>query len=146
MDWYKTYHGLPADARLAVVARRAGATRASVLAVWLMLLDTASRARPRGNVSRADAEEIAALLDIDAVQAGDIVTAFYDRGLIDGDGTIAEWYERQVMSTARVKAFRARQKEHDLAAASDGINDGLGRNINDGLGRGNINNGIGDDA
>ena len=45
MDWYRIYHGLPDDPRLGVMAHRANMTRAEGLALFITLLDFASRVR-----------------------------------------------------------------------------------------------------
>jgi hypothetical protein len=52
MDWYRAYHGMPQDAKLKVVAHRTKQPMASVVAVWVHLLDMASQNNPRGNVVR----------------------------------------------------------------------------------------------
>lgn len=114
MDWYKMYHGLPTDARLAVVAHRAGVRRAEALAIWVTLLDRASQARPRGYVMGLDAEELAITLDLEPPVVEKTLTALRAKNMIEDDGAIEEWHEKQTISTARVRAFRARQKEmHD---------------------------------
>lgn len=115
MDWYKMYHGLPTDARLAVVAHRTGVRRGHVLALWVTLLDRASQAKPRGHVTHLDIEELAVTLEIETADVEKTLTALRDKNMIEADGAIEEWHEKQNVSTARVRAFRARQKErpHD---------------------------------
>ena len=111
MDWYKMYHGLPTDARLTVVARRADTVPALALALWVTLLDQASRAQPRGYITRVDTEELAVTLGLEPVSVEKMLAAFYAKNMVDSDGGIADWHEKQNTSTARVKAWRARQKE-----------------------------------
>ncbi len=48
MGWYRVCQGLPYDARLGVVARRSGLTRAEALGLYIFLFDTASRGAAGG--------------------------------------------------------------------------------------------------
>jgi hypothetical protein len=114
MSWYKIFSGLPQDARLAVVAKRAGARRGDVLAIWLTLLDHASAAKPRGSIKDADAEEIAATLECDTATVEAVITALRDRKMILPEGVIAGWSKKQKLSTPRTRAYRAR-----VAAAAE---------------------------
>lgn len=112
MSWYKISEGLPQNARLALVARQAGLARGEVLALWVYLLDCASRARPRGQVTDAlDAEEIAAALDLDVERLHLALRALHDKKMISPSGVLAGWDKSQKTSTARTRAFRARKKE-----------------------------------
>jgi len=109
MDWYKIYHGLPADPRLSVVARRAALTRAEALALWIALHDHASRQKPRGSLYGLDAEATALMLEIDAAKAEAALDAFYEKGMIDIENSIRDWARLQYRSTDRVRAHRARK-------------------------------------
>lgn len=108
MDWYKAYHGLPYDARLTVIARKASISKAEALAVWLALLDCASRNRPRGLVGDVDIEDIAIPLDIAPEDAARALAAFRDKGMITGQGHIRAWARHQPGSTLRVRTHRLR--------------------------------------
>jgi hypothetical protein len=107
MNWYKINHGLPFDSKLAVVARRAGFRRGEALALWVALLDHASRATPRGSVEGIDAEEISVALEFDAAMVETVLQAFRDRNMILPGGRIADWERSQKLSTPRTT--RARQ-------------------------------------
>jgi len=107
--WYKVFSGATQDTKLAVVAKRAGYRRGEVLAVWMTLLDHASTAQPRGSVAQIDAEEIAALLDCDAMAVESVLTTLREKQLILPDGMIKNWRQHQDCSTPRTQAYRARQ-------------------------------------
>ena len=99
MDWFKTWHGLHHDPQLTVVSRRAMAKKGEALAIWLVLMDAASRAKPRGFVR-----------DVDTTLVETVITEMRGRHMIGGDGAIARWHETQdCPSAVRVRAFRARK-------------------------------------
>lgn len=126
MDWYRVYHGLPYDARLGVVARRAGLARAQVVALFLLLLDFASQAFPRGTLKGFDAEEAAIALEIPVADIDAALAAMREKGLLDGKGGINDWQQQPRNSTQRVRAYRMRRKnaggrdhsEHDNSSAA----------------------------
>ena len=111
IEWYRVYHGMPEDAKLRVIAKRSGQLMAHVVTVWLCVLDSASRYKPRGTV-RIDSEQIAVMQDLsqDAVEA--ILQAMREKGMIDAEGRIVSWETRQYLSDAeRAKKYREGQKE-----------------------------------
>lgn len=116
MDWYKIYNGLPNDPRLPVIAKRTGLSVAETLALWVTLHDYASRQKPRGSLSGMDAEETAVLLGMDPAKTEAALDAFYDKGMIDIENNIRDWAKLQYRSTDRVRAHRARLKEHGATA------------------------------
>ena len=61
MDWLRVYHGMPHDPKLRLAARRAGdgVTPGHVVAVWMAMLDHASRSTPRGSIDTFDTEATA---------------------------------------------------------------------------------------
>jgi len=109
MEGYRLFHGLPYDARLAVIAKRSGLTRAEVLALFIALHDGASQGAPRGTLSRFDAEEAALALDLDAAAVTAALEAFAEKGIIAGDEFI-EWRRQIAPSTERVRRHRARKR------------------------------------
>jgi hypothetical protein len=119
MNWYKAYHGLPCDARLAVVARKAQIRRAEAVALWVALLDRASRQRPRGTVGSPDPEELGEMLDISPEDTARALQAFRDKGLLTQTGAIGGWDKMQATSTRRVRAHRRRQKEQSQRRAQE---------------------------
>lgn len=110
MDSFRLQNGITTDARLAVVARRTGLTRAEILALWIALYDHASRNRPRGTLDGSDAEELATLLELDADKCAAALDALYDKGLITTDNKLSEWLRVQYTSTERVRAHRDRRR------------------------------------
>ena len=114
--WWRAYHGLPFDPKLAVVTKRCGARRGDVAAVWVSVLDYASQREERGSVEGIDAEEIAVSFDYETEYVMQIIAAFEEKGMIR-DGRVAAWERRQVQrernddSAGRVRAYRQRQKQ-----------------------------------
>lgn len=111
MDWYRIYHGLPDDPRLGVMAHRANMTRAEGLALFITLLDFASRACPRGSVAGFDAEGAAVALGIETAKVVAALAALKDRNMIDGNDRLSDWQRQKQSSTTRVRRFRARHSE-----------------------------------
>lgn len=111
MDWYRVYHGMPTDPKWMLVAQRAGngATPGHVVAVWAVLLDHASRSRPRGSVESVDLEAVAVGLGWPL----ELVTSIHDalavrRHIVDGH--LRTWGERNPTKFDATNA--ARQKKH----------------------------------
>jgi hypothetical protein len=115
--WFRIYHGLPDDIALAVAAKRAGFSRAEMLALWLVLLDHASRQEQAGSLQNLDMEAVALQLDIDAARVTAGLGALRDKKRIDQYQRIAGWERFQSSSTRRVQAFRARKSAPAPAAA-----------------------------
>lgn len=112
--WYRLYHGLPGDVTLAVAARRAGLSRAEMLALWICLIDHASQQDSPGSLADLDAEALALLLDLDAARITAALAALRDKKRIDSHQRIVGWDRHQSSSTRRVQALRARRR---MAAA-----------------------------
>jgi len=118
--WFRWYVGTADDGKMRVTARYASVTLRDVLAVWVILLEEASRPEHRG-VCRKSARFIAALLDLDETVLGRIIEGF---GAVDmlvvGDGGIhiTNWNKRQFKSDAedptapeRMRKSRARKRQ-----------------------------------
>lgn len=95
IDWYRAHHGTVADPKLGLVAAKAKARRGDVIAIWHMLLESASAAMDRGHAGAPDFEATDFLLGMDEGDARRIYEAMIDRGLLTSDGRIAKWEERQ---------------------------------------------------
>ncbi|MFH1159224.1 MAG: hypothetical protein V1721_10165 [Pseudomonadota bacterium] len=121
MNWYKMYHGAPLDAKLAVIAKRAGLRRGEMLALWVTLLDHASQSTPRGSVRDIDLEEIAVALEFDPASLESAMKALHDKKRISPDGFLTGWDKGQALSTPRTRAFRARRKEKDDCESEEAI-------------------------
>ena len=110
MDWYRAYHGMPQDAKLKVVAHRTKQPMASVVAVWVHLLDMASQHNPRGNVV-IDAELIAVMQNLETDDVTRIINAFYEKNLLTPENRLTNWDKRQyTTSTDRMKKHRDTKK------------------------------------
>lgn len=90
------------------MARRAGLTRGEALGLWVALLDRASVSRPRGSLAGFEAEELAALLELDAAAVATALAYLRERKMITAAGDIAGWDKMQKPSTRRTRAWRAR--------------------------------------
>jgi hypothetical protein len=113
MDGYKLPHGLLLDAKLAVVAKRAGLRRGEALALWIALLDHASQNAPRGSVENLDPEEIAAALEFDPAAIDAALAAFRGKKMVSAGNAIAGWEKMQTgSSTPRTRAHRARKRRN----------------------------------
>jgi hypothetical protein len=118
MDWFRWHHGSVTDPKFQLVAKKAGASTAEVLAVWACLLEEASQADERGNPGTIDFEALDCLLGLDDGKALTIYKRMSDRDLFAEDGTVAAWERRQPKreredntSTDRSRAFRAKQRQ-----------------------------------
>jgi hypothetical protein len=111
MDWYRAYHGMPQDTKLKVIAHRTKQPMASVLSVWVCLLDMASQNNPRGNVV-IDAEQIAVLQNLETEDVTKIINAFYEKNLLTPESRITNWDKRQYTTpTERSKKSRAKVQQ-----------------------------------
>lgn len=117
MDWFRWHHGSVNDPKFQLVARKAGASVAEVVAVWACLLEAASQAAQRGNPGNPDLEAMDCALGLQEGLAAAIYGRMTDRGLIAEDGFIVSWEKRQPkrereddLSTGRVRSHRERQE------------------------------------
>ncbi len=122
-DWFRWWHGTVTDPKFMWVSRRSGRPLSEVIAVWAALLETASNAETRGNVSCFDSVSHDCLLGFEDGICDQIIAALTDKGMIDGDGNLTGWERRQPKredqpsaesraksSTERVRAYRERMK------------------------------------
>jgi hypothetical protein len=110
MDWFKSYHGAPTDTKWLLVAKLGDTLPGIVSAVWWALLDHASQADERGNVTRFDHEAYAAFSGFDATSVARVLLVLRERGLIDATSNITSWSKRNRndYSTDRVRRYRER--------------------------------------
>ena len=136
IDWYRAHHGTVEDPKLGLVAKKAGARRGDVIAMWHYLLERASASDDRGNPGALDFEALDFLLDMDEGCAQRIHVALIDRLLIDENtGRIARWEARQpkrerdpaplpadapapLTSTERSRIYRAKRSQAEPDAAT----------------------------
>ncbi len=115
IDWFRSWHGAPTDNKWLLIARKAGSKPGVVSAVAWALMDHASQAATRGNVTGFDAETYAAFSGFDEAEVAAIIAALKDKGLILADGMLASWDKRQPSredtgAAQRMRAYRERQK------------------------------------
>lgn len=119
MNWFRCYHGISNDPKLAVVAARAKTKPGEVLAVWMCLLDYASQSETRGNAGNAGNEEIAVSTGFTVQTVDAILAALRAKGIVSEDGQLTAWERRQPaygratpdLSTDRVRAFREKKRK-----------------------------------
>lgn len=117
--WFRWHHGTVNDPKFRLVAAKAGATVAEVIAVWASLLEAASAAADRGNFGEIDVEALECSLGLSEGQGAAILGQMHVRGLISREtGRVSAWDKRQPKrerdddsSTDRVRAFRDRQRQ-----------------------------------
>ena len=127
MDWFRWHHGSVNDPKFQLVAKKAGASVAEVLAVWACLLEAASSADDRGDVGGTDFEALDCALGLTDGKSAFIYERMCERGLLDAEsGRVSSWDKRQPKrerdddkSTLRVQAFRQRQKDETPRNASE---------------------------
>lgn len=102
IEWWRSWHGAPLDPKWGVIARVAGVPRIHVVGLAWALLDVASKAPTRGDVSGADPEELAVALDIDPDQVRAVLAAMRAPNpstgkprFVGDDGRITEWERYQ---------------------------------------------------
>lgn len=138
MDWFAHHNDTRHDPKLGLVAKRAGAPKALVYAVWCALMECASEARDRGSVAGFDVEAEAEAWGEDAERMQRIVDAFVDRRHIV-DGRLARWSERQpkhdksAARQAKLRARKARRVTESDASRAVTSRDVTGVTVRDGL-------------
>lgn len=129
IDWFRWHHGSVTDQKFPLIARKAGASVAEVIAVWACLLESASmNGELRGQIGgQPDFEAMDCALGIEEGRSMAICTAMVERGIVDDSGHISAWAKRQPKrereddnSTARVKAFREKQRHETPGNATEG--------------------------
>lgn len=95
MDWFRSHHGAPTDAKWVMIARRAGTVPGVVAATWWQLLDYASQHPERGSIEGFDAEEWAAFSGWEQETIEAVLRACREKGMIDEQNRIVNWQKRQ---------------------------------------------------
>lgn len=96
MDWFRWHHGAVSDPKFQLVAKKAGASVAEVIAVWATLLEEASQSDDRGNYGALDFEAIDCALGLSDGKAQAIHALMAVRQLVDIETTsITAWDKRQ---------------------------------------------------
>lgn len=121
IDWFRWHHGSVSDPKFQLVAKKAGASVAEVIAVWACLLEAASQAERRGHPGEPDFEAMDCALGMQDGTAKAIYERMADRGLFTEDGSLEAWERRQPKredETAAERKRRQRERDHELAVTS----------------------------
>lgn len=117
MDWFRWHHGSVTDPKFGLVAKNAQARVSDVIAIWALILESASQAAERGDIGELDLESVEHLLGLDEGQAGRIFKAMERRGLV-ASGRVTSWHKRQPKrerepdsSAARTRDYRERKQQ-----------------------------------
>lgn len=117
MDWFRSYHGAPTDAKYLMLAKRAEVAPFEVAFVWWAFMDYASQNLPRGSIAGFDAEALSCFSGLEEEKIHLIKAVCREKGMIDAEGVLTAWQRRQPRreddSSKRVKALRERQKVQD---------------------------------
>lgn len=122
MEWFRTYHDMHLDPKWRLVAMDAGAKVKDVIAVWMAMMNRASKSEPRGSINGWNDRVEGAALDM----TGDEVRAIREamQGLtLDGD-RLTGWEKRQPKredgSSERSKAWREARRTQANASERAG--------------------------
>ena len=125
IDWFRWHHGSVTDPKFGLIAKKAGVRVGDVIAVWAMVLESASANEERGVMGQVDAEAIEFLLGMEDGMAYKILDAMTQRGLLGVGGRVESWEKRQPKreregdnSTDRSRAFRERQRQEQQCNAT----------------------------
>lgn len=135
MDWFRWYHGACQHPKLHRASRAAKVSRGLVIAAWAALLEHASQADNRGDVTAMTAGDLAYLIDVKPSTAGRILDAMSDVGLIDA-GRVHGWDERQRKSDDSGGRKQAQRERENAECVHETVQNGLrkpfhGRGLSD---------------
>lgn len=109
MQWFRWYHQTSADPKFGSIARKLGVPKHLVLAVWQVVLESASENDQARGLHTMDAEGAADRIGSETEQAAQVLAAFIERGMVLPDGTVTAFEKRNRKSddvNARVKRHR----------------------------------------
>lgn len=111
MEWFRHYHGLCTDPKLHKISRAAKVSRGIAIAAWCAILEHASQASDRGDLSGFEVADLAFLIDQKPSVAQRVFEAIWASDLI-AENRVAAWSKRQKESDdgkKRVQRHRARK-------------------------------------
>lgn len=117
IDWFRWHHGSVSDQKFILIAKKAGASVAEVIAVWACLLEAASASDDRGKFGAVDYEAMDCALGMRDGTAQAVHEAMAARGVVTPGGDISAWEKRQPKredDTAAERKRRQREREHEL--------------------------------
>ncbi|RZJ12189.1 MAG: hypothetical protein EOP39_04325 [Rubrivivax sp.] len=117
IDWFRWHHGTVNDQKFPLIAKRAGASVAEVIAVWANLLERASASNERGNLETVpDFESMDCAMGMEDGRCARIFAAMQARDLVDGSLNLEAWARRQPKKEDEGAAERKRlQREREAA-------------------------------
>ena len=124
MHWFRWHHGTVTDPKFGLIAKKAGASVAEVIAIWAYLLEAASASEERGHPGTPDFESIDFALGVDEGTTARVYGLMQDRALIDSDtGRLAAWEKRQPKrerddETSADRKRRQREREGAVVTAA----------------------------
>jgi hypothetical protein len=126
IDWFRWHHGSVNDQKFGLVAKKACASVAEVIAVWACLLEASSISEDRGNPGAIDFEAMDFALGLDDGKAAEIYSYMAERGLMTDDGRITAWDKRQPKreredETAADRKRRQREREDAQNGVTGGV-------------------------
>ncbi len=112
MNWYRAYHDMHLDPKWRIVAVDAGCKVRDVLAVWIVMLNRASKSDVRGSIAGWNDRAEGAAIDMRAEEMRAIREAM--QGLVLDGEEITNWSKyqprREDGSAERAKAWRERTR------------------------------------
>jgi hypothetical protein len=125
-DWLRLWHDMPTDPKWRVIARKSGQPLPCVIALYTLMLTTASAADDRGSIASLTDEDAAAALDMDEEDVAAIKAAMTGR-VLDGD-RLTGWERRQPKRERENDDSSQRVKKHREAKANAVTEDVTPRN------------------
>jgi len=120
-SWLRLWHDMPTDPKWRVIAKRSGQSIGNVIAVYSLMLVSASVADERGTITNWSDEDAAAALDLEQENVTAIREAMQGK-VLDGE-TLSGWKKRQPeredYSTPRVKRYREKQAGNETQCNAD---------------------------
>ena len=110
MEWFRWYSGTFNDPKLQWVANKTCNTVASVLAVWVTILERANNSDVRGCCEGLDFESLDVSLGLEDGAVHDIYQALIKKGMIVDNDMVANWDKRQPKREDDGAAERQRSK------------------------------------
>lgn len=118
IEWFRWHHGSVTDPKFQLVAKRAGARVADVLAVWAYVLERASASATRGEFGEIDCEAVDCLFGFEDGATASILDTMQTRGLIES-GRVCAWEKRQPKREREDVGAADRQRQKRQRDAAD---------------------------
>ncbi len=131
--WFRWYEGVCTDPKMRVVAHHAKTGLSDTIAIWAFLLETASKAEDRGDVSTIDGVCLDVFFNLEEGAGERTLTTMAKMGLLK-EGRIASWEKRQPLREdspfGKSAAQRQREsRERKRLAALQEQNEDMSHNV-----------------